>query len=54
MTNSLFFKRYSFSNATQILYENTFQRTERTKKYLKSATQETTISVTIASLHSCG
>ena len=46
MTNSLFLDDCG--------YENTFVRTERIKKYLKSATQETTISVTIASLHSCG
>ena len=54
MTNSVFLKRYSPSNANPIFHENTFQRTERMKKFLKCATQQTTINVSVASLHSCG
>ena len=53
MTNSLFLSLTSNSHNSvgymwgeaAVLFENTFVRTERIKKYLKRATQLTTISV---------
>ena len=60
MTNSLFLSYTSDSHDSlsymgdkhdfSLLFENTFRRTERIKKFLKSATQRTTISVTNSQL----